>query len=134
MDAVMEPLADPANLGLVLRRLREEAGLSQPQLADMLGVGKSQVSKVERNRGLPSIEVMMAWVTACGHSLHMDIRDTKGDAIASLVAEVQPLDEADVRWWAEVFRFYREATPEQRERARMHLRLALELGRPEPRH
>lgn len=50
----------------LLRKRREQAGLSQRALADVLGIDHSAVAKVETGvRGI-SVTEFIAWVRACG--------------------------------------------------------------------
>lgn len=44
-------------LGDRLKELREDKGLNQDQLADMLGITRSAVSSYETNVNLPSLEI-----------------------------------------------------------------------------
>ena len=44
--------------GATIRRLREEKGLSQGQLGDIIGVGSKTVSKWETAKGLPDISLI----------------------------------------------------------------------------
>ena len=44
--------------GLTIKNLREKKGLTQTELADMLGVSSKAVSKWETARGLPDISLI----------------------------------------------------------------------------
>lgn len=57
-----------ARLGLAatLRHLRHRADLSGEQLAELLGVSQSKVSRVENGRTVPSVADVQAWARACG--------------------------------------------------------------------
>ncbi|GJI93634.1 hypothetical protein RugamoR57_03520 [Duganella caerulea] len=58
---------DPAiAFGIVLRRLRKEAGLSQEQLALEAGVERNFVSLIERGVNQPSIRVIFKLCAALG--------------------------------------------------------------------
>jgi len=62
------PLHDPAYVQFAekLRACREEAGLSQRELAEILGVPDSYVGKCERrDRRVDPVE-MIRWCCACG--------------------------------------------------------------------
>ncbi len=52
-----------------IRRLREEKGLTQKQLAAMLCVSDKTVSKWETGRGLPDISILMELAAALGVSV-----------------------------------------------------------------
>jgi transcriptional regulator with XRE-family HTH domain len=53
-------------LGSLLRVIRSRAGLSGPQLARLMGVNQSTVSRVENAERWPSLADVDAWLTACG--------------------------------------------------------------------
>ncbi len=55
-------------LGVELRRLREQAGLSGRQLADQIGMSQSKVSRIESGAALPSIPQVTSWMVAVGAS------------------------------------------------------------------
>jgi transcriptional regulator with XRE-family HTH domain len=52
-------------LGSLLRVIRSRAGLSGPQLARLMGVNQSTVSRVENAERWPSLADVDAWLTAC---------------------------------------------------------------------
>lgn len=52
-------------LGSLLRVIRSRAGLSGPQLARLMGVNQSTVSRVENAERWPSLADIEAWLTAC---------------------------------------------------------------------
>lgn len=45
--------------GLVLRKLRIDAGLSQEELAARSGLSRSMIDKIERRERLPSLDVLI---------------------------------------------------------------------------
>jgi putative transcriptional regulator len=46
-------------IGNHLRRLREERGLTQEQLADLVGLSRQSIISIERGRFIPSIETAL---------------------------------------------------------------------------
>ena len=55
--------------GATVKRLREEKGLTQSQLADLIGVGSKAVSKWETAKGLPDITLIEPLAKALGVSV-----------------------------------------------------------------
>ena len=55
--------------GAVIKRLREEKGITQSQLADMIGVSDKAVSKWETSKGLPDITLIEPLGKALGVSV-----------------------------------------------------------------
>lgn len=56
-------------LGRHLRQLRQDAGISQPDLAERLGIGSGTARQYERAARRPSLDVVFAWSSACGRPL-----------------------------------------------------------------
>jgi transcriptional regulator with XRE-family HTH domain len=52
------------SVGARVRALREKRGLSQQELADLVGVHLSQLSRLERGTSLPSAETVLALARA----------------------------------------------------------------------
>jgi transcriptional regulator with XRE-family HTH domain len=50
----------------VLARMRQEATLSQVQLAERLNLGQSFVSKIERGQAYIELTLFIDWCQACG--------------------------------------------------------------------
>ena len=55
--------------GAVIKKLREEKGITQSQLADMIGVSSKAVSKWETSKGLPDISLIESLGKALGVSV-----------------------------------------------------------------
>src|SRR5262249_22299547 len=68
-------------LGLALRGLRLDAGLTGQQLADRAGLSQSTVSRIELGQAMPSLADIGAWGEATG-------------AAAGALAEIRALAEA----------------------------------------
>jgi len=57
---------DYNDLRVLLRSVRVEAGLTQAQMAEVLGVGQSYVSKLERGENFVDVLLYVRWCQACG--------------------------------------------------------------------
>jgi transcriptional regulator with XRE-family HTH domain len=82
-----------------LRRLREDAGISQAQLAKVAGVNQALVSRIEANRVRPALETYGRLFAALGADLHVRTYPNTGPAIRDrhqariaegLVAQLHP--------------------------------------------
>ena len=63
--------------GYVLRGAREEAGLTQGELARLLGVSQQAIAQAERATANPSMDFIGRWAAACGARVVFDI--ARGD-------------------------------------------------------
>lgn len=65
----MHPFGDVATqrrrLGTVLRRLRDDAGLSQEELAEQLGTSQSKISRLERGEQSAAASLVERWAAIC---------------------------------------------------------------------
>lgn len=52
-------------LRALMRKLRDEANLTQSQMAERLGVGQSYVSKLERGENFFDVLLFVKWCKAC---------------------------------------------------------------------
>ena len=64
--------------GYLLRTVREEAGLTQTELAQNLEVTQQAVAQAERWQANPTIGFMRDWVRSCGRELQLDIAEVSG--------------------------------------------------------
>ena len=60
---------DQKRLQALLRRLREDAGLTQSELAAVLEIHQARVSDIERGASLPDILVLRQYLQPLGVSL-----------------------------------------------------------------
>lgn len=58
--------ADYESLRALLRQLRLDAGLTQAQIGDALGLGQSYVSKLERGGNFVDMLLYVRWCQICG--------------------------------------------------------------------
>ncbi|MEM6702009.1 MAG: helix-turn-helix transcriptional regulator [Acidobacteriota bacterium] len=59
-------------VGFLLRLSREEAGLSQAQMADRLGCSQQAVSQAERWESNPTVRFLQSWTEALDLELVID--------------------------------------------------------------
>jgi transcriptional regulator with XRE-family HTH domain len=58
--------AEYQELRELMRRMRKNAGLTQTQMGEVLGVGQSYVSKLERGENFFDVLLYARWCAACG--------------------------------------------------------------------
>lgn len=76
--AAVESIAK--RFGVVLRRRREAAGVSQEALAEQAGLHRNYVGLLERGKQIPSILVVEKLATALGTTMSSLMRDVERDA------------------------------------------------------
>lgn len=64
--------------GYLLRNAREEAGLSQMELAERLGVSQQAVARAERWDSNPTVRLLERWAEACGRDLRIHLAPESG--------------------------------------------------------
>lgn len=79
-------IEDELRLAAGLTALREQAGLSQRELAQRIGVSQPRVAAIERSRNV-TLEVLEQYVTAVGGQLEITVR--KGSKRLALVVPVK---------------------------------------------
>jgi len=60
-------------IGILLRRAREEAGMTQEQLAGLLNTKKSALSRIENHAEDIRLSTLKGYVDAVGKKLHLSI-------------------------------------------------------------
>ena len=67
------PIPEREVPGYLLRLAREEASLTQKQLADKLDITQQAVAQAERWTSNPSVNFMKKWARACGKEIRVDL-------------------------------------------------------------
>lgn len=87
-------------LGTVIRKAREEQGLSQAALAEKLGIDVRTIINIENFRGNPKFEVLYPLVTTLripADRLFYPVSETSGDYKRQLLWELQNLSDLEAR-------------------------------------
>lgn len=71
-DDRVNEIEDELRLAIGLTNLREQAGLSQRELAERIGVSQPRVAAIERSRNI-TINVLEQYVDALGGSLEVTV-------------------------------------------------------------
>ncbi|MFW6012113.1 MAG: helix-turn-helix transcriptional regulator [bacterium] len=67
------PPWEPLCPGYLLRLAREEAELTQAELAEELGVTQQAIARAERWDSNPTVRLMERWAEACGNRLRIEL-------------------------------------------------------------
>jgi DNA-binding XRE family transcriptional regulator len=67
------PPWEPEPAGYLLRLAREEAGLTQSELAKRLGCSQQAVAQAERWQGNPTVDFLRRWADQCGRTVEIRI-------------------------------------------------------------
>jgi len=67
-----DQLAEEFELIDTLLRMREQAGLTQEELANRMGTNKSNICRLERGNTNPSLSTLKKYAKACGFQITMD--------------------------------------------------------------
>ena len=67
------PYWEPEPAGYLLRLAREEAGLTQRELAKRLGCTQQAVAQAERWQGNPTVDFLRRWVGQCGKTVEIHV-------------------------------------------------------------
>lgn len=71
------PIRDSKTLGRILVELRAEAGLTQRELADELGVTQRYIVELEQGKQTKSVERLLMFISRTGGRLYVE---TSGNA------------------------------------------------------
>lgn len=77
------PIIIPAQLPAMLRSLRQQAGLTQTQLAERLGISQQSYARLEAKPGAVSVERLSKVLRALDAELVIHTRDSNPSAVSS---------------------------------------------------
>ena len=72
--------------GYLLRQAREDAGLTQRELGQRLGISQQAVAQAERWIANPTVGLMRRWAASCGAELLIAIEAAAPSAVGNRVA------------------------------------------------
>ncbi len=96
------------DFGEMLRKLRLDAGLTQKQLADRLGISKSTVSFYEQSIRYPSLDVLQD----IARVFHISTSYLLGETNRSQFLDISDLPAEDVRYLSYTIDFLRKKNGE----------------------
>ncbi|GAC17567.1 helix-turn-helix domain-containing protein [Paraglaciecola arctica] len=79
-------------LGKKLKTLRAEHNLSQPELADKIGIEQSYLSKLENDKSIPSNDIFNNILNAFGLTLEQFVSDLSQDAELLRIRQIPDVD------------------------------------------
>ena len=98
----------PNEVPNLLKEWRNQAGFTQQQMADKLGMVRQSLGHYETGRTVCPLEIFLQWAEICGKSIgtetlqafqqppEMDVPEPARAAILTLVRQLPPSDSADV--------------------------------------
>ena len=84
-----------AEIGVLIRRLRDQQRVSQQSLARRAGTSQAAISDIERGRVSPSFETAERLLLCLGHGLAIDAVPLSMDASLESLREGQRLSPSD---------------------------------------
>ena len=119
----------PQNLGQLLRRIRQEKGLTQLALGASIGLTSAGMSKLEAGARETTSRILFAWVAACDYVVELRPRHQERGMVLdlseltaadrALVAEfadgVTKLDELQKELWRAQMVVLRRVSPSDRQ-------------------
>lgn len=79
---------DYAKLGLRIKEMRQDRGLTQDALADMVGCNTSHISNIENNHTMVSLNVLLAIANALNTSIDFLLSDQYMNSALALDNEI----------------------------------------------
>lgn len=64
-------------IGQTIKQRRKELGITQPDLAELAGVSKNTLYKLERGQGNPSLDILTKLTEVLGMELKVEVKKTK---------------------------------------------------------
>jgi HTH-type transcriptional regulator/antitoxin HipB len=68
-------VSDPSDVGQALRTRRQDLGLSQDQVAEVIGVNRRVVGELERGKGSVRLEIALGAARALGLDVDLHPRE-----------------------------------------------------------
>jgi transcriptional regulator with XRE-family HTH domain len=102
-DVTLECVADDflRSFGRAVRRLRQERGMTQAELASRLGLGRTSITNLEKGHQSPPLSMLPDIASALGIDPLQLVADTvRGDASTESGALAATVHDEELRRWA----------------------------------
>ena len=102
-DVTLERVADDflQSFGRAVRRLRQERGMTQAELASRLGLGRTSITNLEKGQQSPPLSMLPEIASALGvDPLHLMADAVGGDVSAESGALAATVHDEELRRWA----------------------------------
>jgi transcriptional regulator with XRE-family HTH domain len=86
-----------ADFGTLIKRTREQKGLTVRALAEAIGKSPGYVSRIEVQGEIPSVELVAELATALGGDVELFLQSAKKDSMARVTHEVEAKYEKALR-------------------------------------
>lgn len=70
----------PSTIGQTIKQRRKELGITQPDLAELAGISKNTLYKLERGQGNPSLDILTTLAEVLGMELKLEVKLPAGQA------------------------------------------------------
>jgi transcriptional regulator with XRE-family HTH domain len=86
-----------ADFGTLIKRTREQTGLTVRALAEAIGKSPGYVSRIEVQGEIPIVELVAELATALGGDVELFLQSAKNDSMARVTHEVETKYEEALR-------------------------------------
>ena len=96
-------------IGLMLQSIRESQCVTQQEIADIVGLTRNHISKIERGNSKASISVLLGYCEACQVTPNeiLDYQDSGTGILPELKKSIKTLKKHEQRKLNELIRLYK---------------------------
>lgn len=96
-------------IGLRIKKLRQEAGLTQEELAEMIQVHNTYIGKIERGHIIPSLKLLIAIANKLNVNLiylfQIEKKSKAKKSLSDLITLLKDLSDEDIKFIANIAKF-----------------------------